>query len=118
MAFLVPEAEFLFDLDLDPQPLAVEPVLITQFVPGHREKSLVGVFVGSAPGVMHAHGVVGGDRAVEKTPLRLAGVFLAELLEHVLLGPKLQDLVFSADKIRLGDFFKHGGSTLRNDFFA
>ena len=31
------QAEFLLDLDLDPQPLAVEAVLIAQFVAGHGE---------------------------------------------------------------------------------
>src|ERR1041384_96874 len=52
------EAKLLFDLDLDPEALAIEAILITQFVPGHRVIALKDVFISATPGVMHAHGIV------------------------------------------------------------
>src|SRR5262249_29887575 len=75
------EAQLLLDLDLDPEALAVEAVLVAQLVAGHGLVALVGVLVGAAPGVVDAHRVVGGDRAVEEGPLILAAVLLAEALE-------------------------------------
>ena len=93
--------EFLLDLDLDPQALAVEAVLVAQLVAGHGVVALKGVLVGAAPGVMDAHRVVGGDRAVEEGPARPALVLLAQLLEGVDLVPELQDRAFLGREIDL-----------------
>ena len=64
------EAELLFDLDLDPQPLTVEAVLPALVVAGHGLVALVQVLVGPPPGVVHRHRIVGRDRSVnERKPL-------------------------------------------------
>ncbi len=76
MAFLVVKPSSFSTSTSTHKPLAVEPVLIAEFVPGHREEALVGIFERPAPGVVHAHRVVGGNRAIQKTPLGLARVFL------------------------------------------
>ena len=68
----------LFDFHLHPQPLAIETVLVTQLVAGHGEIAVVGVLVGAAPGMVHSHGIVGGDGPVEERPLRLAAVLRAQ----------------------------------------
>src|SRR5207249_3667318 len=68
------KAQFLFDLNLDPQALAVEAVLIALFVPGHGEVALEGVLVGPPPGVVDAHRVIGSDRTVEERAARLAAI--------------------------------------------
>ncbi len=60
------EAEFFFDVDFDPQALAVEAVLPALVFALHGVVALVEVFVGAAPGVVHAHRVVGGDGAVDE----------------------------------------------------
>ena len=80
------QLQFLLDLDLDPEALAVEAVLVAQLVAGHGEVALVGVLVGAAPGVVDAHRVVGGDRAVEEGPLRLAAVLLRASCSKVWFG--------------------------------
>ncbi len=60
------EVEIALDVHLDPQALAVEAVLPALILAQHGVIALVDVLVGAAPGVMHAHRVVGRDRAVEK----------------------------------------------------
>ena len=62
------EPEVALDVDLDPQALAVEPVLVALVLAEHRVEALVEVLVGAAPGVVDAHRVVGRDRAVEEAP--------------------------------------------------
>src|SRR5205085_1393762 len=42
-------------------------------------------------GVVDAHRVVGGDRTVEKRPLRLAAILLAQLLKRLATVPELKD---------------------------
>ena len=63
---LVVEAQLALDLDLDPQALAIEPVLETLALAEHRVIALVEVLVGPSPGVVHTHRVVGSDRAVQE----------------------------------------------------
>ena len=79
---LAAELQLLLDLHLDPQPLAVEPVLVPQVAAAHGEEPLVGVLVGAAPGVVDAHRVVGRDGAVKEAPLGAAGVPGAPLVEN------------------------------------
>ena len=76
------QAERLLDLDLDPQPLAVEAVLVALVEPAQRLVALEHVLERATPGVVHAHRVVRGDRAVDEAEFRPAAVELAELLER------------------------------------
>ena len=62
------EAQVFFDFNLQPEALAVEAVLVALVVAAHGPVTLVDVLVGAAPGVVHAHGVVGRDRAIEERP--------------------------------------------------
>ena len=85
------EAEVALDVDLDPQALAVEAVLVALVLAEHRVEALVEVLVGAAPGVVDAHRVVGGDRPVEEAPARAAGVLGAQPGERAPLaatGPR------------------------------
>ena len=92
--------EVALDVDLDPQALAVEPVLVALVLAEHRVEALVEVLVGAAPGVMDAHRVVGRDRAVEEAPPRTAGVLGAQPRERPTLAPQIQDLVLLGDEDR------------------
>ena len=67
---LAREAEVALDVDLDPQALAVEAVLVALVLAQHRVEALVQVLVRAAPRVVDAHRVVGGDRPVEEAPAR------------------------------------------------
>jgi hypothetical protein len=60
------QAERLLHLDLDPQPLAVEPVLEALVVAEHRVVALPDVLERPAPRVVDAHRVVRRDGAVEE----------------------------------------------------
>ena len=91
--------QFALDFDFDPEPLAIEAVLIALVVAGHREVALEDVLVGASPGVVHAHRVVGGDRPVDEAPPRLAGVLGAQLAEDRGLLPEAQHLVLTADEV-------------------
>jgi hypothetical protein len=57
---------------------------------------------------MHPHRVVGGDGAVQKAPVRLPAVLLAELVEDAGRFPEGQNFVFAADEPGISrDFFEH-----------
>ena len=72
--FLGGEAHLLLDVDLHPQALAVEAVLVAQLLALHGAEALEQVFIGASPAVMDAHGVVGGDGTIDERPV---GVVLA-----------------------------------------
>src|SRR5204863_1001721 len=74
-------------------------VLVALLLTEHRVKALVEVLVGAAPGVVNAHRIVGGDRAVEKAPVRTAGVLGTEALERPTLAPLGEDLVLLGDEV-------------------
>src|SRR5262249_2186264 len=95
------ELQLLLDLDLDPEPLAVEAVLIAELVAGHREVAVVRVLVRPAPPVMHTHRVVRGDRPVEERPARLALVLRPQLVEGPDRVPELENLAFLRGEIGL-----------------
>ena len=61
--------------------------------------SVVDILVGPAPGVVNAHGVVGGDGTVEEAPARFAGVESAAFVEDAVLVPEREDGPFQARKI-------------------
>src|SRR6185503_6527778 len=96
------EAEVTLDVDLDPQALAVEPVLEALVVPEHRVVALVDVLVRAAPRVMDAHRVVGRDRTVEKAPARTTLELGPQPRECPTIPPQLEDLVFKLDEILFG----------------
>ena len=81
------EAERLLDLDLDPEALAVEAVLVALVEAAQRLVALEDVLERAAPRVVHAHRVVRGDRAVDEAEARAAAVLLAQPLERALCFP-------------------------------
>ncbi len=69
---LIAKAQFFLDLDLDPQALAVEAVLVALPVALHGFEALIEIFIGAPPGVMNPHGIVRGNRTIEKRILFIA----------------------------------------------
>lgn len=92
------QSEFFFDLDFNPQTLAIEPVLKSLRVTAHRVKTLKCILVGSPPSMVDPHRIVGRDRSIHEAPLRAFAVFRSELLEYSLLPPKPQHLVFALNE--------------------
>src|SRR5204863_2245251 len=90
------EAELLLDLDLNPEALAVEAVLVALIESARRLVALEHVLQRAAPGVVDAHRVVRGDRPVEEAEAVVAAVLLAEALERPLALPALQDLTLES----------------------
>ncbi len=88
---LRPEAERLLDLDLDPEPLGVETVLVALVEPAERLVALEDVFQRPAVTVMDAGRVVGRDRPVHEGERRPARVLLTQLPEGLLPLPELED---------------------------
>src|SRR5206468_7507 len=74
------EPERLLDLDLHPEPLAVEPVLVALVVAAQRLVALEGVLE-HPPEMLHAGRPVRRDRAVHEAEARTAPVPLDELSE-------------------------------------
>ncbi len=101
------KSQLLFDFDFHPQSLAVETVLETLIMAGHRKEPLIRVFVSAAPGVMDSHGVIGGDGTVEKAPMLATSVLSSQLLKCLLLKPEFQNGMFAGYKIAVGDRLKH-----------
>ncbi len=93
------EAQALFHFDFDPQTLAIEAVLIAQRVAVHGVIALVHILQRTAPGMVHAHGVVGGNGAVEERPARTAGRLRAQFPEDLAFFPKAQKLALDSWKI-------------------
>ena len=95
-------AEVFFDVDLNPQSLPVEAVLITLLEALHGLVALEQVLVRAAPGVVNAHRVVCRNRPVhEGEPL--AGVVVANevLLNDSALVPPCEQVLFHLDEIDL-----------------
>jgi hypothetical protein len=95
------EPERLLHLDLDPEPLAVEPVLVALVVAVQRLVALEDVLERAPVPVVHARRVVRGDRAVHEAEGRTAAVLLAEALEGALALPQGEDLPLELGMIRL-----------------
>ncbi len=96
------EPERLLDLDLDPQALAVEAVLVALILAERRVIALEEVLQRPPPGVVDAHGVVGRDRPVGERERRPALVLAAQLLERAVAIPALEHGVLERDVIGLG----------------
>src|SRR5687767_6212034 len=95
------ESERLFDLDFDPQPLAVEAVLVALVEAAQALVALEDVLEGATPRMMNPHRVVGGDRPVDEAEGRPAAVVRAELLEGALALPEIEKLELERVVIRL-----------------
>ena len=96
------EPERALDPDLDPEPLAVEAVLVPLLVAAKRLVALEHVLQRPPPGRMDAeHHPVRRDGAVDEAEALAAAVLLPELLEGLLLLPELEDLELEAIVIRL-----------------
>ena len=87
------QAQRLLDLDLDPEALAVEPVLVALVEAPQRLVALEHVLQRAAPGVVDAHRVVRRDRPVEEAVALGAAVLLAQLVEDALAVPPAEDLL-------------------------
>src|SRR5207245_613626 len=104
------QAERFLDLDLDPEALAVEAVLIALLVSEQPVVPLPDVFQRPAPGVVDAHRVVRGDRPVEERPRLVPRVLLPEALERPFPGPALADAMLDRDMVGLlFDWFEGHG---------
>ena len=97
------EAELLLDLDLDPEALAVEAVLVALVVAAERLVALEHVLE-HAPEVLHARRAVRRDRPVHEAERRAAAVAVAQLEERPLVLPECEDVVL--ERRMIGD----GGS--------
>jgi len=106
------KAQFLFDLDFYPETLAVKAVLVAQLAPLHGPEAAKKVLVGASPTMMHAHRIVGRDRAIDKRPGRLALLQLAQVLKGLGLFPETQYLFLLRDIVHVGrDWIEWHGST-------
>src|SRR5581483_7135159 len=81
---LIGKAQLLFHLNLDPETLAVKAILVTLLIPLHGFEALVEILVCAAPGVVNAHLVVRGHRAIQERKALLAlGVALEVFMQHI-----------------------------------
>ena len=94
MSCLLLKPSSFLDVDLNPQPLAVETVLPALVFAQHRLIALVQILVGAPPGVVDAHRVVGRDRAVDEAEDAVlffaGGPQAAQFVECVGVLPKFQ----------------------------
>src|SRR6185295_6964009 len=105
------EAEIPLDLDLDPQPLTVEPVLVALVETPHRLVALEQILVRAAPEMVDAQpvGRVRRLRAVEEAPVSSAPVAFSQPVEDPLLVPPSEDLLLEGGVIWiLGERLEHG----------
>src|SRR5687767_5824536 len=97
---LAVQVELALHLDLDPQPLAVEPVLPALVESLHRLVALVEFLIGASPGVVDAHRLdVRRDRAVDEGVPRAAGVLLSQRLKAPVALPQLEHAVLELRKV-------------------
>src|SRR5687767_5593333 len=97
---LAVQVELALHLHLDPQPLAVEPVLPALVESLHRLVALVEILVGASPGVMDAHRLdVRRDRAVDEGIPRPAGVLFPQRVEAPVALPQLEHAVLEFRKV-------------------
>ena len=92
------EPELLLDLDLDPEALAVEAVLVTLVVAAERLVALERVLQATAE-VMDGSRPVRGDRPVHEAERRAAAVPVAEAFEGLLVLPECEDVALQRGMI-------------------
>ena len=95
------EPELLLDLDLDPEALAIEAVLVALVEAARGFVALEDVLQRAAPGMVDAHRVVRRDRPVEEAEARAAAVLLAQPVEDARLVPPVEDPVLERGMIGL-----------------
>ena len=93
------QAQLALDADLDPEPLAVEPVLVALVEAAERLVALEDVLQRAPPGGVDGERLVRRYRAVDERPVGAAAVPVAQLLEGLLLLPDVQDLQFQSRMI-------------------
>ena len=97
------------DADLDPEPLAVEAVLVALVEAAQRLVALEDVLQRAPPGGVDSHGLVRRHRAVDEAEARASPVQLAELLEVSFPLPELEDLELEMVMVRLvREGWEHG----------
>ncbi len=97
------QSQLFFDFDLHPEALAVEPVLIALFLAEHCLEPLKEILVCAAPSVVHAHGIIGGDRTVdERERFRRADVPIQIGLHDPVLGPPGENFPLHGGEIGFG----------------
>src|SRR4030042_933831 len=103
------EAHRALHLHLDPEPLAVEAVLVALAEALHGFEALVQVLVGAPPGVVHAHGVVGGDGPIDEGPPPWGGFVAVQVLlyDALLLPPALRLTLLGYEVDLSWDGFEH-----------
>src|SRR6185436_14232904 len=98
---LAVQVELPLHLHLDPQSLAVEPVLPALVESLHRLVPNVEVLIRASPGVVDAHRLdVGRDRAVDERVPRATGVPLPQLLEAAVALPQIEHTVLDLRQIK------------------
>ena len=96
------QPELTLDPDLDPEPLAVEAVLVALVEPVERLVPLEDVLQGASPGgVDPEHHPVRCHRPVDEAEPRPVAVALAKLLERSFGLPEVEDVPFQSVVIRL-----------------
>ena len=95
------EPELLLDLDLDPEALRVEAVLVALVEAAHRLVALEHVLQRAAVPVVDARRVVRRHRAVHEAELRAAAVALPEAVEGLLTLPDLEQFQLECGMIGL-----------------
>jgi hypothetical protein len=90
----------LLHLDLDPQALAVEAVLVSQLAAAHGMVALIEVLQRPPPRVMHTHRIISRDRPVQKPPLRPTAILLAQFLESPHLVPERKNPLLHSREVR------------------
>ena len=116
---LAVQVQLALDLHLDPEPLAIESVLVALVEAPHRLVPLVQVLVRARPCGMNAHALdVRGDRPVEEPEARSARVLLPEDLEALLALPEVEHAVIDLWQVerrghRLESRLRSGGCAPR-----
>ena len=95
------EPELPLDADLDPEPLAVEAVLVALVMSAERLVALEDVLERPPPGRVHRQGLVRRDRAVDEAEARAVGVQLPQPAEGLLALPQVEDPALQGVVVRL-----------------
>ena len=95
------QPELALDPDLDPETLAVEPVLVALVESPESLVALEDVLERAAPRRMDGERLVRRDRTVDEAEPRAAAVLLTEPLERTLALPELEDLALEGVVVRL-----------------
>jgi hypothetical protein len=81
---------------------------MAKLVAGHRIIALKRILVGASPGMMHPHGVIRSNGAIEEGPLRLSAILFPQFLKDLMEIPEAENFMFALEKPGLFDSLKHG----------